>query len=107
MKKEPAIAVVIPTYKARNHILGVIEAIGPEVNAIYVVDDCCPDNTGDYVVYAGLGAISAFRLQDRVHLFFILSFCMASVVCFSKANRSRQLVLWRGGRGLCRLGMGE
>lgn len=43
------IAVVIPTYKARNHILGVIDEIGPEVTRIYVVDDCCPDSSGDYV----------------------------------------------------------
>lgn len=44
------IAVVIPTYKALNHILGVIDEIGPEVARIYVVDDCCPDSSGDYVV---------------------------------------------------------
>jgi hypothetical protein len=37
------IAVIIPTYKARNHILGVINQICPEVALIYVVDDCCPD----------------------------------------------------------------
>lgn len=43
------IAVVIPTYKARNHILGVIDEIGPEVARIYVVDDCCPDDSGNYV----------------------------------------------------------
>ncbi|UZK03137.1 glycosyltransferase family 2 protein [Venatoribacter cucullus] len=43
------IAVVIPTYKARNHILDVIGGIGPEVNRIYVIDDCCPDGSGEYV----------------------------------------------------------
>jgi glycosyltransferase involved in cell wall biosynthesis len=43
------ISVVIPTYKARNHILGVIDKIGPEVVRIYVVDDCCPDNSGEFV----------------------------------------------------------
>ena len=43
------IAVVIPTYKALNHILDVINQIGPEVTKIYVVDDCCPDGTGDFV----------------------------------------------------------
>ncbi len=43
------IAVVIPTYKACNHILSVINDIGPEVARIYVVDDCCPDGSGDYV----------------------------------------------------------
>jgi len=49
MGKFSRIAVVIPTYKARNHILGVIDGIGPEVARIYVIDDCCPDNSGDYV----------------------------------------------------------
>ena len=43
------IAVVIPTYKARQHILGVIHEIGPEVARIYVVDDCCPDASADFV----------------------------------------------------------
>lgn len=43
------IAVVIPTYKAKSHILGVIGDIGAEVHRIYVVDDCCPDNSGQFV----------------------------------------------------------
>lgn len=44
------IAVIIPTYKAKNHILGVIAEVGVEVAKIYVVDDCCPDGTGEFVV---------------------------------------------------------
>lgn len=43
------IAVVIPSYKVRDHILSVISKIGPEVCAIYVVDDCCPDGSGNVV----------------------------------------------------------
>jgi dolichol-phosphate mannosyltransferase len=43
------IAVVIPSYKVRRQVLEVIAQIGPEVSAIYVVDDCCPDATGDLV----------------------------------------------------------
>ena len=43
------IAVLIPSYKVTNHILGVIAGIGPEVVRIYVVDDCCPDGSGAYV----------------------------------------------------------
>ncbi|EPG1638989.1 glycosyltransferase family 2 protein [Pseudomonas aeruginosa] len=43
------IAVAIPSYKVRNQILGVINSMGPEVTAIFVVDDCCPDKTGDFV----------------------------------------------------------
>ena len=43
------IAVVIPAYKVRRHILDVIARIGPEVDVIFVVDDCCPDGSGDFV----------------------------------------------------------
>jgi len=43
------IGVVIPSYKVTAHILGVIERIGPEVTTIYVADDKCPDNSGDFV----------------------------------------------------------
>jgi len=42
-------AVVIPCYKVSSHILKVIEGIGPEVQKIYVVDDCCPENSGELV----------------------------------------------------------
>ena len=45
----PRIAVVVPCYGVRRHILGVLGAIGPEVAAIYVVDDACPENTGQHV----------------------------------------------------------
>lgn len=47
--KTHKIAVVIPAYKVRRHILGVISAIGPEVFKIYVIDDCCPERSGDFV----------------------------------------------------------
>jgi glycosyltransferase involved in cell wall biosynthesis len=43
------IAVVIPSYRVKNQILDVLSAIGPEVSAIYVVDDCCPEKSGDWV----------------------------------------------------------
>lgn len=43
------IAVVIPSFRVINHILGVIADVGPEVWRIYVVDDKCPDASGDYV----------------------------------------------------------
>jgi len=43
------IAVVIPAYKVREQILGVINQIPKEVSNILVVDDGCPENTGDYV----------------------------------------------------------
>ena len=43
------IAVVIPTYRAKSSILSVVAQIGPEVARIYVVDDCCPERSGDHV----------------------------------------------------------
>ncbi|MBN8536945.1 MAG: glycosyltransferase family 2 protein [Deltaproteobacteria bacterium] len=42
-------AVVIPSYKVQNHILKVIQLIGNEISRIYIVDDCCPNATGEYV----------------------------------------------------------
>ncbi|GLS13864.1 glycosyltransferase [Hydrogenophaga electricum] len=49
MLHEPSVAVVLPCYKVTRHIMGVLARIGPEVSAIYVVDDRCPDGSGDFV----------------------------------------------------------
>jgi dolichol-phosphate mannosyltransferase len=43
------ICVVIPAFKVKSHILGVIDLIGPEVEKIIVVDDACPEKSGHYV----------------------------------------------------------
>ncbi len=43
------IAVVIPAYRVRGTVLSVIEAIPTEVSGIFVVDDKCPENTGEFV----------------------------------------------------------
>ena len=48
-KAKAKIAVVIPCFRARKYILRVLEGIGNEISAIYVIDDHCPENTGDYV----------------------------------------------------------
>ena len=40
---------VIPAYRAAASILGVIAAIGPEVELIVVVDDACPEKTWEVV----------------------------------------------------------
>lgn len=47
---ENRIAVVIPCYKVRDHIQEVLLGIGGEVWRIYVVDDGCPEKSGDLVV---------------------------------------------------------
>jgi len=44
------IAVVIPCYRVRKHILDVIQGIGQEVWRIYVVDDKCPEESGNHVM---------------------------------------------------------
>ena len=43
------IAVVIPCYRVKHQILGVLSEIGPECEAIFVVDDSCPEETGNHV----------------------------------------------------------
>jgi dolichol-phosphate mannosyltransferase len=45
----PRIAVVIPCYRVHEKVLGVLAGIGPDVSHIYVVDDACPQHTGDLV----------------------------------------------------------
>jgi dolichol-phosphate mannosyltransferase len=47
---QQSIAVVIPCYKVKPHILDVLKKIGPEVSAIYVIDDCCPENSGEFAL---------------------------------------------------------
>jgi len=44
-----SLAVVIPCYKVRRHIMGVIEKIPENITHIFVIDDCCPENTGHFV----------------------------------------------------------
>ena len=43
------IAVVIPAYKVSNHIIEVVSEIGKDVDAIYVIDDACPEGSGKLV----------------------------------------------------------
>jgi glycosyltransferase involved in cell wall biosynthesis len=42
-----SVAVVIPCYRVQNQtLIELIKQIGPEVDKIYVVDDCCPEKIG-------------------------------------------------------------
>ena len=45
----PIISVVVPCYRETTHILDVLAKLGDEVRHISVVDDACPDRTGDHV----------------------------------------------------------
>jgi glycosyltransferase involved in cell wall biosynthesis len=44
-----SIAVIIPCYRVTEHVVDVIAQIGPEVHAIYCVDDGCPDGSGKLI----------------------------------------------------------
>lgn len=46
---ERPVAVVIPCFREREHILEVIAAVPDVVQRIYCVDDACPDGTGDLI----------------------------------------------------------
>ncbi len=52
MYKGTKIGVVIPTYKARDSILSVVEGIPEWVDEIVVVDDACPHGSGDQLAGA-------------------------------------------------------
>lgn len=43
------IAIVIPCYRVSRQVLGVLARTGPECWRIYVVDDACPEGSGDLV----------------------------------------------------------
>lgn len=43
------IAVAIPCYRVRKHVLEVIQRIPDSVYRIYAVDDACPESSGQYI----------------------------------------------------------
>jgi glycosyltransferase involved in cell wall biosynthesis len=45
----PVVVVVVPCYRVSAQVQGVIARIGAEVTRIFIVDDACPENTGDLV----------------------------------------------------------
>lgn len=45
----PRVAVVVPCHKVTRHIVSVVAAMGSNIDAIYCVDDACPDASGDYI----------------------------------------------------------
>ena len=50
MEKPPKIAVVIPCYRVKAHVLDVLGAIGGEVARIICVDDACPEQSGAFIM---------------------------------------------------------
>jgi glycosyltransferase involved in cell wall biosynthesis len=43
------VSVVIPCFRVRNHIIDLLAQIGPEVTSIFVIDDACPERSGELV----------------------------------------------------------
>src|SRR5262245_66121473 len=50
MNGSTRIAIVIPCYRVRDPILQVLSKVGRCAQVIYVVDDKCPENTGQFVL---------------------------------------------------------
>ena len=48
-RANPSIAVVIPAYRVAGGIVELLARFDASVSRIFVVDDCCPDGTGDVV----------------------------------------------------------
>jgi glycosyltransferase involved in cell wall biosynthesis len=61
------VAAVIPCYRVGRHIEGVVEQALRHVDVIYVVDDCCPDSTGDLVekCFSHSGKVQVIRHQTN------------------------------------------
>lgn len=47
--RETRIAVVIPIYRERDHIMAVLEAIPKTIAHVICIDDACPDRTGQLI----------------------------------------------------------
>jgi glycosyltransferase involved in cell wall biosynthesis len=43
------VAVVIPCYKVKEKVMGVIGGIPPDVSHIFCVDDACPEKSGEFI----------------------------------------------------------
>ena len=49
MENRTKIAVVFPCYRVKDYILGVLDDIPNMIDRIYIIDDACPQQSGDYV----------------------------------------------------------
>ena len=61
MKSNKKIAVVIPSYKVSKHIRDVLRSLPEFIDAVIVVDDACPENSGNIAKELGL---------EKVHIIF-------------------------------------
>ena len=56
-------SVVIPCFKCRSQLLDVVSSIPDFIDYIFVVDDACPDNSGNYI----LSHVNDHRLKVIFH----------------------------------------
>jgi len=49
LSRDAGVAVVIPCYRVRQHILEVIAGLPDWISGIYIVDDCCPEGSGTFL----------------------------------------------------------
>ena len=67
MKMTSSICVVVPAYKVSTHIVKVVETLGPEVSKILVVDDACPESTGNYILEESIDPRLEVILQSMLN----------------------------------------
>lgn len=60
-----SVAVVIPCYRTKQLAVPVVAATAPLADAVYVVDDCCPDGTADILRARGLPANVRLIVNER------------------------------------------
>lgn len=61
----PRVAVVIPCFRARDHVARVIARLPAFVSSIIVVDDACPDRSGDAVAALGDPRVTLLRHTEN------------------------------------------
>lgn len=66
MKHDLKLAVVIPCYKVRDSVGEVIQGVRSQVQAIYVVDDACPQDSGDHVEARGDPIVQVLRNERNL-----------------------------------------
>jgi len=62
LQKYPEVAVVIPAYRVRGQVLKVVQSLIGKVGLICVIDDDCPEESGDY--------LAKHLSNDSVHILY-------------------------------------
>ncbi|MEQ9576041.1 MAG: glycosyltransferase family 2 protein, partial [Rhodospirillales bacterium] len=65
MPEDHKIAVVIPAYRAAAQVATVIQGVPDWIGHIYVIDDACPEHSGDAAKAAGDGRVMVLRRQQN------------------------------------------